>query len=115
MKPWNRTEWKSGDAYITGDWYGNRSGKRTILFCHGFPGTNRLEGLKRALPKAWTLVEIHYRGDKDAGGVFTVEGAVEDVLAAARAIRTQCAPQRLSALGYSAGAWYVVGAAVRKP
>ena len=81
--------------------------KIILLFCHGFPGSNRLERLYDNLKiKSISVVEINYRGDKKSQGKFSFLGSLTDIKTVANYLKEKYkAP--LYALGYSMGGLYV--------
>src|SRR3989344_2471427 len=79
-----------------------------VLFCHGFPGTNRLPPLARILnDRGVGIVELNYRGDEACDGVFSFLGSIEDVEEGAKELRKKFPDVPLTALGFSAGGLYV--------
>jgi len=81
---------------------------KIILFCHGFPGTNRLVNLEEALKnKPVSIVEINYRGDKKSGGKFSFLGSMADILTVARYLKRSYGSIPIYAIGYSMGGFYV--------
>jgi len=78
--------------------------EKTILFAHGFPGTNRLPGIITHLrKKGFSWVEINYKGDKKTKGKFSFLGSIEDIKDATNWIQSQFNPYKLYILGYSYG------------
>src|SRR3989344_4116171 len=66
----------------------NETMKRVVLFCHGFPGSNRLQNLGRELEKRGiALAELHYRGDPKSQGLFSFEGMIDDIVAVANTLK----------------------------
>jgi len=80
----------------------NPGKKKIILFCHGFPGTNRLPNLE--VP-GYTIAEINYRGDEGSEGEFSLLGSMDDIVAVARALKKE--DTELLGLGYSLGGLFV--------
>lgn len=92
-----------------------QKGGKVLLFCHGFPGTNRLPQLASNItPFPFSLVEINYRGDKASGGHFSFLGCSEDILKVAQHLQKQYG-SRVYALGYSAGGLYSLNVARKHP
>lgn len=91
-----------------------QKGGKVLLFCHGFPGTNRLPHLRESLAKPFSLVEINYRGDKASEGHFSFLGCGEDILTVAQHLQKQYG-SLVYALGYSAGGLYVLNVARQYP
>ena len=88
--------------------------KATVLFCHGFPGTNRLPKLKNALTEVGIeIIEINYRGDKASAGKFSFIGSIEDVTKTAEQLRKTRG--KLIGLGLSMGGFYIANAIRNKP
>lgn len=89
--------------------YGSlESAKKILLFCHGFPGTNRLVELANILEKeSIAVVEINYRGDKESGGKFSFIGSIADIMTVADYLRYHYSETTLYAVGYSMGGFYV--------
>lgn len=86
----------------------NPSSGNCVLFCHGFPGGNRLPGLR---PDGVAVAELDYRGDPEREGTFSFLGCIDDAMEAAEHLRKRY--RTLIALGYSAGGLYVLNAARR--
>ena len=81
--------------------------KIILLFCHGFPGSNRLERLYDNLKiKSISVVEINYRGDKKSQGKFSFLGSLTDIKTVANYFKEKYKVP-LHALGYSMGGLYV--------
>ncbi|MBU0597515.1 lysophospholipase [Patescibacteria group bacterium] len=90
--------------------------KGIILFCHGFPGTWRLTTMAPQLNEhGYTLEEINYRGDQDSDGAFSFLGSVQDVETLAKHLKQQYPNVPLTALGYSAGGFYVLCSIRKNP
>lgn len=72
--------------------YPIQKGGKVLLFCHGFPGTNRLPHLRESLAKyPFSLIEINYRGDKASEGRFSFLGCSEDILKVTQYLQKQWA------------------------
>lgn len=83
--------------------------EKILLFCHGFPGTNRLTKLTQALEnEPISVVEINYRGDKKSGGKFSFSGSIDDIKSVATHLKDEYGCRKVDALGYSMGGFYVV-------
>lgn len=94
----------------------NKDLKGIVLFCHGFPGTTRLEKMAAELNKyGYTLVEINYRGDKESDGKFSFFGSIEDIKTVAKHLRQNYGATPLTALGYSAGGLYLTNIIRKQP
>lgn len=106
---------KSGNSNIALEVWGDPSFRRVVLYCHGFPGVNRLLGLRKRLPKGVTLIDVNYRGDKKSGGVFGFRYAIDDVVNAAQYVRVHYKPKSIAAFGYSVGGLYVLNAVRKYP
>tara|TARA_B100001059_G_scaffold85259_1_gene83339 strand:- start:596 stop:1297 length:702 start_codon:yes stop_codon:yes gene_type:complete len=96
--------------------YGNiNNAKKIILFCHGFPGSSRLEGLYCNLKnKSISIVEINYRGDKKSEGKFSFLGSIKDIEVVADYLSKKFKVP-LNVLGYSMGGLYVTNIINRNP
>lgn len=82
--------------------------EKVVLFCHGFPGTNRLIKLADALKNdPISIIEINYRGDEKSQGKFSFLGSKKDILAVANHLKSYYNRVPLCALGYSMGGFYV--------
>lgn len=84
--------------------------KKVLLFCHGFPGTNRLVKLKEVIaakPRSICSVEVHYRGDKKSKGKFSFLGSMLDIMSVANYLKHSYNYISLYALGYSMGGFYI--------
>lgn len=82
--------------------------EKVVLFCHGFPGTNRLIKLADALKnEPISIVEINYRGDEKSQGKFSFLGSKKDVLTVANHLKSCYNRVPLCTLGYSMGGFYV--------
>ena len=98
------------------DIYGDiLNAEKIVLFCHGFPGSSRLERLHSNLKnKSTSIVEINYRGDKKSEGKFSFLGCVKDIKTVADFLKkTYKLP--LYALGYSMGGLYVSNIINKEP
>ncbi|MFH1236704.1 MAG: alpha/beta fold hydrolase [Parcubacteria group bacterium] len=90
--------------------------KGVVLFCHGFPGTNRMPKLAQVLnERGFGMVELNYRGDKASEGEFSFLGSIEDVEESVKQLRKKFVNVPLTALGFSAGGLYVSIAAHNNP
>ena len=87
---------------------------KILLFCHGFPGVNRLAKLEKSLESKMSLIEINYRVDKASSGHFSLQGCVEDIRKTVRTLQEQY-QLPIYALGYSAGGCYVLNAQRNEP
>ncbi|MBI1277764.1 MAG: alpha/beta fold hydrolase [Anaerolineaceae bacterium] len=83
----------------------------TVIFLHGYPGTEQHFDLMHALCRAgWNAVHFHYRGAWGSGGDFSFSNALEDVTAAIDFVsQTDTAatyridPTKLVLIGHSMG------------
>ncbi len=81
--------------------------KRIVLFCHGFPGNNRLAETAKALnDHGITLIEANYRGDEGCEGKFSFFGSMEDIRALTEHTKEQYSGVPITILGFSAGGFY---------
>ena len=96
--------------------YGDiNNANRIILFCHGFPGSSRLERLYFNLKnKSISIVEINYRGDKRSEGRFSFLGSIKDIEVVANYLN-QKFNLPLDVLGYSMGGLYVCNIINKNP
>ena len=96
--------------------YGDiNNANRIILFCHGFPGSSRLERLYFNLKnKSISIVEINYRGDKRSEGRFSFLGSIKDIEVVANYLN-QKFNVPLHVLGYSMGGLYVCNIINKNP
>lgn len=87
-----------------------------VLFCHGFPGNNRLSKLASSL-KNKLVVEINYRGDKNCEGKFSFLGSITDIISTVINYikKTKYKDMPITALGYSMGGFYVLYAIRGRP
>ena len=84
-----------------------KNAKKILLFCHGFPGSNRLIRLCDNLKnKPISVVEMNYRGDKKSEGRFSFLGSIKDIEIVANFLKEKYKVP-LHALGYSMGGLYV--------
>ncbi|MDD5040399.1 MAG: alpha/beta hydrolase [Patescibacteria group bacterium] len=82
--------------------------KGVVLFCHGFPGGNRLTTMADTLNNlGYTVEEINYCGDQESGGTFSFLESVEDIKQLALHLKKEYAGVPLIALGFSAGGFYL--------
>lgn len=102
-------EIESEGCSIVFEQYGSMNNvEKVVLFCHGFPGTNRLVRLADALKnEPISIIEINYRGDEKSQGKFSFLGSKKDVLVVANYLRSCYSRVPLCALGYSMGGFYV--------
>lgn len=105
-----------GDRAITIEQYGpTENAEKIVVFCHGFPGTNRLTNLEDALQNMPVMIiEIHYTGDKKSKGKFSFERSTEDVQQTAEYLENEY-HLPLYALGYSMGGFYALNVARHHP
>ena len=96
--------------------YGDiNNANRIILFCHGFPGSSRLERLYFNLKnRSTSIVEINYRGDKRSEGRFSFLGSIKDIEIVANYLN-QKFKVPLHVLGYSMGGLYVCNIINKNP
>jgi len=89
--------------------------REVLLFCHGFPGTNRLPKLALSL-KRKLVAEVNYKGDKNCGGNFSFLGSMENIITTVDYIRNRYGQHLpITALGYSMGGFYVTNVMRDKP
>ena len=89
--------------------------KKILLFCHGFPGSSRLERLHSNIKNKYTsVVEINYRGDKKSEGKFSFLGCITDIKTVADFLKKKYKVP-LYALGYSMGGLYVCNIINKEP
>ena len=107
---------KVNNEIVSSRIFSKGSANKIILFCHGFPGTNRLDKLKTSLEnQPLEFVEINYRGDKLSEGKFSFLGSIEDVTAVAKYLRAKNKSAKIYALGCSGGGFYVLHAEKENP
>ncbi|MFA5134631.1 MAG: alpha/beta fold hydrolase [Patescibacteria group bacterium] len=81
--------------------------KGIVLFCHGFPGGNRLDTLAKPLNEhEITLIEANYRGDPECGGKFSFFGSLDDIKTLTHAIKKQYPVVPITILGFSMGGFF---------
>lgn len=102
---------------ITSYCYGSLArANKILLFCHGFPGTNRLPDLASRLEKeSIAVVEINYRGDKESEGKFSFIGSIADIMTVADHLKKYYSEKPLYVLGYSMGGFYTANLIEFKP
>lgn len=105
-----------GDRTITLEQYGAaQNAEKVVVFCHGFPGTNRLAKLADGLKdKPMMIIEIQYGGDKKSQGKFSFLRSIDDVQRTAEYLKNEY-HLPLSALGYSMGGFYALTVAREHP
>ena len=98
------------------EYYGDiNNSKEIVLFCHGFPGSSRLNLLCDNLKNSSiSLVEINYRGDKKSEGKFSFLGSIKDIRTVANHLKEKYKVP-LHALGYSMGGFYVSNIINKEP
>ncbi len=96
-----------GDNKIVSEQYGSADdAEKFLLFCHGFPGTNRLVRLADSLKnEPVSIIEINYEGDKKSEGKFGFLRSMEDVKRTANYLNNEYG-KPVCALGYSMGGLY---------
>ena len=112
----NELELDVNGSKIICEQYGDiKNAKKIVLFCHGFPGSNRLDRLWDHLKNESVLViEMNYRGDKKSEGIFSFLGSMEDIKTAANYLkRNYNLP--LYALGISMGGLYISNIISQEP
>lgn len=98
------------------DIHGNlNKADKIVLFCHGFPGTDRLSRLKNMVDvETLAIAEMNYRGDRNCEGFFSFLGSMADIHAVALHLKkTYHKPIR--AFGLSMGGFYCANLAFRYP
>lgn len=96
--------------------------KKIIVFCHGFPGTNRLhvseekhELAERLTELGIAFLEVAYQGDRNSNGTFSFTGSINDVGAAVCWVEHNHPNVEIVLLGYSAGGFYALNFAYKHP
>ena len=90
--------------------------KPTALLLHGIPGNEKNVDLAYALRDAgWNAVTFHYRGCWGSEGNYSLNGIVDDTIAAIDYLsqRDDVDMTRFAVVGMSLGGWGVVAAAAR--
>ena len=88
--------------------------KPTVLLLHGIPGNEKNVDLAYALRDAgWNAVTFHYRGCWGSEGNYSLNGIVDDTIAAIDHLsqRDDVDMTRFAVVGMSLGGWGVVAAA----
>lgn len=91
----------------------------TVILLHGFPGGQcDVLGFGQALSASgWNAMSFTFRGVYESEGVYTLRNTVDDVIAAAKFLRSRpdiLAPDApLAVLGWSGGGWSALMAAAR--
>jgi pimeloyl-ACP methyl ester carboxylesterase len=108
---------KSGEDILKNYLYNPPTKLRGILlFCHGFPGTNRLPKLAhRMYDSGIMLVEINYSGDKETGGKFSFYKCIRNIESTSHELRRAYPGKKIVALGYSLGGLYLLNVVRKKP
>ncbi len=89
--------------------------EKLLLFCHGFPGKNRLVKLVDSLKnEPISVIEINYRGDKKSEGDFSFLGSIKDIKTVANHLKDNH-DIPLHALGYSMGGFYMANVVKDEP
>jgi dienelactone hydrolase len=90
----------------------------TLLLLHGYPGgPGDLFGIGAAAAAAgWNALAVQYTGTHHSEGMYSLENTRGDVAAALQFLRANAEslgvdPQRIAAVGYSAGGWLAFMAA----
>jgi len=101
---------------IRSEQYGDiKNAKKILLFCHGFPGSNRLCKLWGNIKnEPISLVEINYRGDKKSEGKFSFLGSIKDITTVAYYLKDHFHVP-LYALGLSMGGFYITNIVQQHP
>ena len=104
------------ESKILFEHYGDiNNARKIVLFCHGFPGSSRLNLLCDHLKNnSISLVEINYRGDKKSEGKFSFLGSIKDIRSVASYLKEKYKVP-LHALGYSMGGFYVTNLINKEP
>ena len=90
--------------------------KPTVLLLHGIPGNEKNVDLAYVLRDAgWNAVTFHYRGCWGSEGNYSLNGIVDDTIAAIDYLsgRDDVDMTRFAIVGMSLGGWGVVAAAAR--
>ncbi len=90
--------------------------KHIVLYCHGFPGGNRMVGLVKPLQEhGITMIEARYRGDEGCGGKFSFLGSIEDITVITTQLRKEYPGIPITVLGFSAGGYYTCNIIRKQP
>ena len=95
----------------------------TIIFCHGYPGTEQNFDLVHALCRAgWNVIHFHYRGAWGSDGDFTFSNALEDahvvvdfVRQSDTAAKYRINPAKVVVMGHSMGGFAALMTAAKNP
>lgn len=93
----------------------------TVIMLHGYPGDEKNLDLAQAIRRAgWNVVFFHYRGAWGSAGTFSVDHALEDILAVIEFIRLPQSQRdyridasRIAVVGHSMGAYLALLAGPR--
>lgn len=87
-----------------------------LLFCPGFPGTNRLPKLAHRMNDSGImLVELNYSGTQESTSTFSFYKCMKNIELTGYHLRRQFPGKKIVALGYSVGALYLANVAYKKP
>ena len=90
--------------------------KSIVIFCHGFPGGNRLTTMAESLIDSGVLlIEANYRGDEGCEGKFSFFGSMDDIEALTNNLKQQYINVPITALGFSAGGFFLCCIARKQP
>jgi len=92
--------------------------RKIVIFCHGFPGSNRLSELALILTgQGIALLEVGYQGDKamGCGGKFSFIKSTHDIGAACLWVEQVYDNIEKQILGFSAGGFYALNFAYEHP
>lgn len=92
----------------------------TVVLLHGFPGNEKNLDLAQAFRRAgWNVLFFHYRGAWGSEGIFTFNGAIDDVASAISFLRDpandhlRVDPDRIALVGHSMGGFMALHGGAR--
>lgn len=92
----------------------------TVMLLHGFPGNEKNLDLAQAFRRAgWNVLFFHYRGAWGSEGIFSFNGAIDDVASALAFLRDpanenlRVDPGRIALVGHSMGGFLALHGGAR--